>query len=137
MISQSPSSLYWMKVSDIELAMSEAPNCPECDADSTYQDGNLFVCPMCSYEWSPSAQTNEEDADNSIKDAHGNALTDGDTVTVIKELKIKGSNSAVKVGTKVKGIRLNPDSDDGHDIDCKIPGFGAMGLKSEFVKKSK
>ena len=116
--------------------MSDTPNCPKCESDTTYAEGNMVICPMCSYEWSPTEAAAEAEA-SLIKDAHGNILEDGDTVTVIKELKIKGSNSAVKIVTKVKGIKLNPDSSDGHDIDCKVPGFGSMGLKSEYVKKSK
>lgn len=106
------------------------PNCPQCDSEFTYEDGNLLICPMCSHEWS----ANAADADDVkiIKDSNGNILQDGDTVTVIKDLKIKGSSSVVKVGTKVKNIRL---VDGDHDIDCKIDGIGAMKLKSEFVKK--
>lgn len=107
------------------------PNCPKCNSEYTYEDGNLYICPECAHEWSQDASAETEDVPV-IKDANGNALADGDTVTVIKDLKIKGSSSVVKVGTKVKNIRL---VDGDHDIDCKIPGVGAMGLKSEFVKK--
>lgn len=118
--------------------MSE-PACPKCAAESTYADGNLWVCPMCAHEWSQFSQTAEAEDDEpavfQVKDAHGNLLQDGDSVVVIKELKIKGSNSSVKIGTKVKNIRLQ-DGGDGHDIACKIDGFGAMNLKSEFVKKA-
>lgn len=114
-------------------------NCPKCQSEHIYQDGNLWVCPECSHEWSALAQEtkNEEDTvdDNRIKDAHGNLLNDGDSVTVIKELKIKGSSSVVKVGTKVKNIRLT-DAGDGHDIACKIDGIGSINLKSEYVKKA-
>lgn len=119
--------------------MSEESKCPQCNSENIYQDGNLWVCPECSHEWSlHAAQGGSEDLDaqaHVIKDANGNILQDGDTVTVIKDLKVKGSSSVVKVGTKVKNIRLS-DGGDGHDISCKIDGFGAMNLKSEFVKKS-
>ncbi len=110
--------------------MSEFPNCPKCQSQYTYQDGELFICPECGHEWSANEAASSE---RIIKDSNGNILQDGDTVTVIKDLKVKGASSPVKVGTKVKNIRLNYESD--HDIDCKIDGFGAMGLKSEFVKK--
>ncbi|WP_376748805.1 zinc ribbon domain-containing protein YjdM [Acinetobacter variabilis] len=93
----------------------------------------MLICPECGYEWKEGEATEETVV---IKDAHGNLLADGDTVTVIKDLKIKGSSSVVKVGTKVKNIRLLPDATDGHDIDCKIDGIGAMKLKSEYVKKA-
>lgn len=119
--------------------MENVTNCPNCNSENIYQDGNLWTCPECGHEWMPSvaAETTEFEADsNVIKDAHGNILQDGDTVTVIKDLKVKGSSSVVKVGTKVKNIRLVFDSDDGHDIACKIDGFGSMNLKSEFVKKA-
>ena len=109
------------------------PNCPQCNSEYTYNDGDLLICPECSHEW----REGESAADEQIviKDANGNVLTDGDTVTVVKDLKIKGSSSVVKVGTKVKNIRLLADATDGHDIDCKIDGIGAMKLKSEYVKK--
>ena len=110
------------------------PNCPKCQSEYTYEDGEILICPECSYEWKE-GELSDQESDRSIKDAHGNILTDGDTVTVIKDLKIKGSSSVVKVGTKVKNIRLLLNSADGHDIDCKIDGFGAMKLKSEYVKK--
>lgn len=118
--------------------MSNNTNCPQCHSENIYQDGNLWICPECGHEWSQHASANSEpapEADNVIKDANGNILQDGDTVVVIKDLKIKGSSSVVKVGTKVKNIRLG-DGGDGHDIQCKIEGFGAMNLKSEFVKKA-
>lgn len=108
------------------------PNCPKCNSSYTYEDGMNYVCPECAHEWSTVA---EEEEVVVIKDVNGNVLQDGDMVTVIKDLKVKGSSSAVKQGTKVKNIRLVPDATDGHNIDCKIDGFGAMGLKSEFVKK--
>jgi protein PhnA len=111
--------------------MSNLPNCPKCNSEYTYEDGSLFICPECAHEWSLEAETNNDD-NKVIKDANGNVLTDGDTVSVIKDLKVKGSSSVIKIGTKVKNIRL---VDGDHDIDCKIDGFGAMKLKSEFVKK--
>lgn len=110
--------------------MSELPQCPQCGSTYTYEDRDMYVCPECGHEWSQSGETNEDE--KVIKDSNGNVLTDGDTITVIKDLKIKGSSSVVKVGTKVKNIRL---VDGDHDIDCKIDGIGAMKLKSEFVKK--
>jgi protein PhnA len=111
--------------------MSDLPNCPACDSAYTYQDRNQLVCPECAHEWSQDA-ADDADAPSVIKDANGNLLTDGDAVTVIKDLKVKGSSLVVKVGTKVKNIRL---VDGDHDIDCKIDGIGAMKLKSMFVKK--
>jgi protein PhnA len=112
--------------------MSSLPPCPQCQSAFTYEDGTQLVCPECGHEWSAQA-TPEGEAQRVWKDAHGNLLADGDTVTLIKDLKIKGSSSVVKVGTKVKNIRL---IDGDHDIDCKIEGFGAMQLKSEFIKKA-
>jgi protein PhnA len=111
--------------------MSDLPNCPQCGSEYTYEDGTLFICPECAHEWSKEANEAAEET-AVIRDAVGNILQDGDTVTVIKDLKVKGSSNVVKVGTKVKNIRL---VDGDHDIDCKIDGFGQMGLKSEFVKK--
>ena len=115
--------------------MSSLPNCPKCQSSYTYEDGNLFICPECSHEWQADEHAEAEQG-AVIKDANGNLLQDGDAVTVIKDLKVKGSSLVVKVGTKVKNIRLLPDASDGHDIDCKIDGIGAMKLKSEFVKKA-
>lgn len=119
--------------------MNEQTKCPKCGSENIYEDGNLWICPECSHEWSAhaaaGAETSNEPTEHVIKDANGNVLQDGDTVVVIKDLKIKGSSSVVKVGTKVKNIRLS-DAGDGHDISCKIDGFGAMNLKSEFVKKA-
>ena len=113
--------------------MSALPPCPQCQSTYTYEDGGNYVCPECAHEWSASAAAAPaDDAAKVYRDAAGNVLQDGDTVTVIKDLKLKGGGGVVKVGTKVKNIRL-VDSD--HDIDCKIDGFGAMSLKSEFVKK--
>jgi len=111
--------------------MSNLPPCPKCNSEYTYEDGELLICPECAHEWSASGSDSQEGA-KVIKDANGNLLQDGDTVTVIKDLKVKGTSSTIKVGTKVKNIRL---VDGDHDIDCKIDGFGAMKLKSEFVKK--
>ncbi|MEG1312556.1 MAG: zinc ribbon domain-containing protein YjdM [Romboutsia sp.] len=114
--------------------MTNLPNCPKCNSEYTYEDGSLFVCPECAHEWSANASESEEV--NVIKDANGNVLNDGDAVTVIKDLKVKGSSSSIKIGTKVKSIRLVPDAADGHDIECRIDGFGAMKLKSSVVKKA-
>ncbi len=111
--------------------MADFPNCPQCNSEYTYDDGGLFVCPECGHEWTKESAS-EENEDKVIKDSNGNVLNDGDTVTIIKDLKVKGSSSVLKIGTKVKNIRL---VDGDHDIDCKIDGFGAMKLKSEFVKK--
>lgn len=111
---------------------STLPNCPECGSEYTYEDGNLLVCPMCNHEWSAEDDTAVEE--NEIKDVNGQVLNDGDDVTVIKDLKVKGVSSVIKQGTKVKGIRL-VDPEDGHDIDCKVPGIGQVGLKSSVVKK--
>lgn len=111
--------------------MNELPNCPKCNSPYTYEDGNLLVCPECSYEWNPAA-VSETQEEMKVKDANGNLLADGDSVTVIKDLKVKGSSSVLKIGTKVKNIRLVEGD---HNIDCKIDGFGPMKLKSEFVKK--
>lgn len=108
------------------------PACPKCDENYTYADGNLLICPMCTHEWSANDDTDDTPV---IKDAVGNVLNDGDSVTVIKDLKVKGSSTPIKVGTKVKSIRLIHDAPDDHDIDCKIDGFGAMKLKSSVVKK--
>ncbi|WP_432740391.1 zinc ribbon domain-containing protein YjdM [Methylobacter sp. G7] len=112
--------------------MNNLPKCPACGSEFTYEDDLMYVCPECAHEW-PQAGTAEDNSDvRIVKDANGNVLQDGDNVTVIKDLKVKGSSSVVKVGTKVKIIRL---VDGDHDIDCRIEGIGAMKLKSEFVKK--
>ena len=111
--------------------MSALPPCPQCNSTFTYEDGSSFVCPECGHEWQAQAAAALDEA-KVYRDAAGNVLQDGDTVTVIKDLKLKGGGGTVKMGTKVKNIRL-VDSD--HDIDCKIDGFGAMSLKTEFVKK--
>lgn len=112
--------------------MTSLPNCPLCHSEYTYEDNAVFICPECSHEWTQDTVALAVEAERVIKDAHGTILQDGDSVTVIKELKIKGTSLVVKVGTKVKNIRL---VDGDHDIDCKIDGIGAMKLKSEFVKK--
>ncbi|MDF1821355.1 MAG: zinc ribbon domain-containing protein YjdM [Alcanivoracaceae bacterium] len=111
--------------------MSDLPPCPKCGSEFTYEDGNLYVCPECAHEWT-AADTQAAEEASVIRDSNGTPLADGDTVTVIKDLKIKGTSSVVKVGTKVKNIRLVGGD---HDIDCKIDGIGPMKLKSEFVKK--
>ncbi len=113
--------------------MSALPNCPQCNSAFTYEDGPLYICPECAHEWPKDAPAAVAEEIKVWRDANGNELKDGDSVTVIKDLKIKGSSSVVKVGTKVKNIRL---IDGDHDIDCKIDGIGAMQLKSEFVKKA-
>jgi len=115
------------------MTMSELPNCPQCQSQFTYEDRDLFVCPECGHEWSAEDGTEEVSEGPQVKDANGNPLSDGDTVTVIKDLKVKGSSLVVKVGTRVKNIRLVEGD---HDIDCKIDGIGPMKLKSEFVKKA-
>jgi protein PhnA len=117
--------------------MSELPRCPECDDANTYQLGDLLLCPMCGHEWSPQdGDADSSDGPRTITDAVGNVLSDGDTVTVVKDLKVKGAGGGViKVGTKVGGIRLISDGVGDHDIDAKVPGFGQMQLKSSVVKK--
>ncbi|KRW58518.1 zinc ribbon domain-containing protein YjdM [Pseudomonas sp. TTU2014-080ASC] len=112
--------------------MSTLPPCPKCNSEYTYEDGTQLICPECAHEWSATESADAGDDVKVIKDSVGNVLQDGDTITVIKDLKVKGSSLVVKVGTKVKGIRL---VDGDHDIDCKIDGIGAMKLKSEFVRK--
>tara|TARA_R110002110_G_scaffold406421_1_gene626307 strand:- start:116469 stop:116804 length:336 start_codon:yes stop_codon:yes gene_type:complete len=111
--------------------MSDLPPCPNCQSPYVYADANLLICPECAHEWSPDDV--EDTGGSAINDAHGNPLADGDTVTVIKDLKVKGSSLVVKVGTRVKNIRLVEGD---HDIDCKVDGIGAMKLKSQFVKKA-
>lgn len=113
--------------------MTTLPNCPKCKSEFTYQDGALFICPECTHEWSQNQSNQVLDTTIEVKDAHGNLLSDGDSITVIKDLKVKGSSFVVKVGTRVKNIRLIEGD---HNIDCKIEGIGPMKLKSEFVKKS-
>lgn len=118
------------------MRMSDQHNCPQCGCEHIYQDGGLWVCPECAHEWNELSTTDADAGDTGvIHDANGNVLTDGDTITVTKDLKVKGSSLVVKSGTKVKNIKL-VDGSDGHNIACKISGIGAMNLKSEFVKKS-
>lgn len=111
--------------------MSTLPNCPKCNSEYTYEDGNQFVCPECAHEWIAGSEV-EAQEEKVYRDSNGNVLNDGDTITVIKDLKVKGSSNVVKMGTRVKNIKL---VDGDHDIDCKIDGFGQMQLKTEFVKK--
>ena len=116
--------------------MNDTPACPSCRSTLVYEDGPLYICPECAHEWPISAGADAEaggDSGLDVRDAHGNRLRDGDTVTVIKDLKVKGASAPLKVGTKVKGIRLVEGD---HNIDCRIEGFGAMKLKSEFVRKA-
>ncbi|MCW6652991.1 zinc ribbon domain-containing protein YjdM [Aerococcaceae bacterium NML191292] len=113
--------------------MTTLPNCPKCESEYTYEDGDLFVCPMCAHEWTKAEAEAAEEA-NIIRDANGNPLADGDNVTVIKDLKLNGSTT-IKQGTKAKGIRLVAEPVDGHDIQCKIDGIGSLYLKSIYVKK--
>ena len=113
--------------------MTKLPNCPKCQSEYTYEDGNMYICPECAHEWDPAADSAASEEGLTVTDSNGTPLHDGDTITVIKDLKVKGSSSVVKVGTKVKNIRLVEGD---HDIDCKISGIGAMKLKSEFVKKA-
>jgi protein PhnA len=112
------------------IKMNEYPNCPECNSEYTYEDGNIYICPECGHEWSK--QSAVEESEKKVKDSNGNILIDGDSITIIKDLKVKGASSDLKRGTKVKNIRIVEGD---HNIDCKIDGFGPMKLKSEFVKK--
>lgn len=113
--------------------MEALPNCPDCKSEYTYEDGVLLVCPECAHEWNLTTETENTEEEQLVKDANGTPLKDGDAVTVLKDLKVKGSSSTLKIGTKVKSIRLVEGD---HNIDCKIDGFGAMKLKSEYVKKA-
>ena len=112
--------------------MQALPKCPKCNSEYTYEDGNILICPECAYEWTLNSENQNTDDVLVVKESNGNILNDGDSVTIIKDLKVKGSSSALKKGTKVKNIKLVEGD---HNIDCKIDGFGAMQLKSEFVKK--
>jgi protein PhnA len=131
--------MSWLETSQPEhmstqmKAMNELPPCPQCASNLTYEDTDLYVCPECAHEWSKNAVVPAAEPERVVRDAVGNELRDGDSVTVIKDLKVKGSSLVVKMGTKVKNIRL---VDGDHDIDCKIEGIGAMQLKSQFVKKA-
>lgn len=126
------------EMADYPVGMSDTlPSCPECSSEYTYEMGALLVCPECAHEWAPSEPADQEAADESahvVKDAVGNVLTDGDTVTIVKDLKVKGAQGTIKVGTRVKNIRL-VDAVDGHDLDGKVDGFGPLNLKSSVVKK--
>ena len=113
--------------------MSSLPPCPKCQSEYSYEDGSQLICPECGHEWSAAESAPTEETAKVWKDANGNLLQDGDTVTLVKDLKVKGSSTVIKVGTKVKNIRLIEGD---HDIDCKIEGFGPMQLKSEFIKKA-
>jgi len=115
--------------------MENIPNCPKCGSEYTYEDGELYICPECAYEWSKNESQEPQESGLVVKDANGNILQDGDSVIVIKDLKVKGSSGGIKVGTKIKNIRL-VEGNDGHNIDCKVPGVGAIKLKQEFVKKA-
>lgn len=115
--------------------MENLPNCPKCGGEYTYEDMELYICPECAYEWSKNQADADEEQELTVKDANGTTLRSGDDVTIIKDLKIKGSSSVVKVGTKIKSIRLVEASDD-HNIDCKISGVGAIKIAQKFVKKS-
>ena len=113
--------------------MPEFPPCPKCKCEYTYPSDNLLVCPECFYEWNPEEVETEDNSEPKVMDSNGNELKDGDTVVVIKDLPVKGAPKSIKAGTKVKNIRI---TDGDHNIDCKIEGFGAMALKSEFVRKA-
>lgn len=113
--------------------MNSLPKCPKCGSEYTYEDAGVYICPECAHEWMQETAVEATEQQRVVRDAYGNVLQDGDSVTVIKDLKVKGSSSVVKVGTRVKNIRL---AEGDHDIDCRIDGIGAMGLKSEFVKKA-
>ncbi len=113
--------------------MSTLPNCPKCNSEYTYEDGDNYVCPECAHEWSKTGEAAADEDQLIVRDANGNLLADGDNATVAKDLKIKGTSSVLKVGTKVKIVRL---VDGDHNLDCKVDGHGAMMLKSEFVKKA-
>ncbi|GEP39716.1 hypothetical protein NPS01_33790 [Nocardioides psychrotolerans] len=123
------------------MTETPAPSCPECSSEHTYELGGLTVCSMCAFEWSAeaaaeaAAEEGDADAPRVVKDSAGNVLADGDTVVVVKDLKVKGSPTSIKIGTKVRNIRLVDGAGD-HDIDCKVDGFGAMQLKSSVVKKA-
>lgn len=131
--------LEWVcETSEVEVAMNNDQQCPKCNSLNIYQDMNLWICPECSHEWTDQSRTQStasEPIESGVRDANGNLLTDGDSVIVIKDLKIKGSSRVVKGGTKVRNIRLT-DLGDGHDIACKIEGLGNINLKSEYVRKS-
>jgi protein PhnA len=115
--------------------MSDLPPCPKCRSEYAYADGAMLICPECAHEWSPGEASTDAPGAAGVRDSVGNPLADGDSVTLIKDLKVKGTSTTLKVGTKVRNIRLDVSGDD-HDIDCKVDGVGAMKLKSAFVKKA-
>jgi protein PhnA len=132
----SPAPTVRRATPETKAAMTDATKCPKCNSEHAYQDRDLWICPECAHEWSAATGAAAEAAQEAgVRDAHGNVLADGDSVIVMKDLKVKGSSSVVKGGTKVRNIRLQ-DATDGHNIACKIDGIGAMNLKSEFVKKA-
>ena len=114
--------------------MKDIPKCVKCGSEFTYQDGNLYICPECNHEWTEEVESKDEKQEVVVKDAYGNILKDGDDVTIIQDIKVKGTSSVIKVGVRVKGIRI-VDEVNGHNIDAKVPGFGSMMLKSKIVKK--
>lgn len=117
--------------------MAKIPNCPQCNSEYVYEDGILYVCPECAHEWPIASSADQDEVqENIIRDANGNELKDGDDVIVIRDLKVRGASNPIKQGTKVRNITLVHNPSDGHDIDCRIDGFGAMKLKSEVVKKA-
>ncbi len=118
----------------LEWAMQNLPACPVCTLENTYKDGDNYICPDCTHEWPVAAAADESDADKTIVDSNGNPLADGDAVILIKDLKVKGSSTVLKKGTKVKSIRLVPGGSDGHDVDCRMDA-GSFTLKSIFLKK--
>lgn len=118
--------------------MDQLPNCPKCNSEYVYEQGHFLVCPECAHEWSPVAEQEAKEAQEAasiVRDMNGNQLNDGDDIIIMQDLKVKGSSSAIKQGTKVKNIRILDEPIDGHDIDGKVDGFGPMNLKSEFVRK--
>ena len=115
--------------------MADLPKCDKCGSEYVYENGNLYICPECGHEWAIHVEKEVEAAHAVVKDAYGNILQDGDSVTIIKDIKVKGAPSALKIGVKVKNIRLVEEVN-GHNIEAKVPGFGTMMLKSEIVKKS-
>jgi protein PhnA len=115
--------------------MKNLPNCTQCGSELTYEDRDLYICPECGHEWTENLASEPEKQKAMVRDAHGNLLQDGDSVTIIKDIKIKGASSSIKIGLKIKDIRLVEEVN-GHNIEAKVPGFGPMMLKSEIVKKS-
>lgn len=126
-------ALFRLEKQDVKIVQNDL--CPQCGCEHIYQDGELWVCPECALEWSRAEGPQAASSEAAVCDANGNPLADGDSVTIIKDLKVKGSSSVIKGGTKIKSIRLS-DGHDGHNLSCKIPGVGAMNLKSEFVRKA-